>query len=470
MTNRRDFLKKAALSTAGLALLQLPFVKAADNQPQIILRGGRAFIDNKWQTPDIGILTNGRLLISPKIDAPQAEVIDCTGKVVSQGFVDILADNSFRPEETFAIYEKYKLGDGVTTALQMHGGHHSATEFYRSFGKQEHYVNYGVSTKIMNIRRFHTKELPKLLKVIEDNLQAGALGVSHSVEYQPVPYQELEEYAKLAVKYDKVLFLHLRHSSEDKELDGVREAIELARQTGVRVHIDHLHSTGGTYHMNEALDLICQARNKGLQVTTCVYPYTYWATYIPSSRFDAGWQQRYNITYEDLEVVGTGERLTKATFDKYRKSEFWRLVAVPEGTMPAEKSIIPALAEDFCMIGSDGGIEKDNKPNNHPRGAGCFATALYLGQKYNLPLEVMLQKMTTLPRSLVASAMPDRGLLKNDFYADLTVFDPKEVNGAATVAKPNQFSKGIDKVFVNGKLAFENQKAIAKNGQAVVGK
>ena len=53
--------------------------------------------------------------------------------------------------------------------------------------------------------------------------------------------------------YERPLFLHLRYSSREKELDGVDEAIRLARDSGARVHIDHLHSTGGTFHMEHAL-------------------------------------------------------------------------------------------------------------------------------------------------------------------------------------------------------------------------
>ena len=51
--------------------------------------------------------------------------------------------------------------------------------------------------------------------MIEKNLDEGALGVSHSLEYQPAPYAELLEYAKLATKYDRPLFLHLRYSSSE---------------------------------------------------------------------------------------------------------------------------------------------------------------------------------------------------------------------------------------------------------------
>jgi dihydroorotase-like cyclic amidohydrolase len=81
------------------------------------------------------------------------------------------------------------------------------------------------------------------------------------------------EYAKLAKKYDRPMFLHLRYSSKEKELEGVDEAIRLAKDTGARVHIDHLHSTGGTFHMEQAVEKIRAANAQGLTITTCVYPF-----------------------------------------------------------------------------------------------------------------------------------------------------------------------------------------------------
>ena len=303
-------------------------------------------------------------------------------------------------------------------------------------------------------------------RVIEKNLDDGALGVSHSLEYQPAPYAELLDYAKLAKKYERPFFLHLRYSSSEKELEGVDEAIRLARDCGARVHIDHLHSTGGTFQMELALERIRTANAQGLTITTCVYPYSYWATYLSNNRFGAGWQQRYGLSYGDLRIVGSSERLTPRTFAHYRNNSS-RLAAVPEGTMPLNKTVDLALKEDFCMIGSDGGIQFEPRANSHPRGAGCFATAIRHALDIGIPLEKILEKMTSLPRSVVQPALQDRGVLQEGAIADLTVFDPATIRGNATVENPNQFSSGIDLVIVNGKIAFRDGKLAAKNGAAI---
>src|SRR6185436_7903127 len=451
---RRTFLQMSIpLAAASLALPACKRIEGSVEKPllPLVLRGGRSFIDGQWRTVDIGIDDAGKLRFG--LDLRGTETMNVSGRVISPGFIDILADNSTSPETTYQIFEKYKVSDGVATALQMHGGSPDCGAYYQRFARLPHSINFGVSTFVMMIRG-QAGSIATRKALIEKNLDESALGVSHSLEYQPTPYDEVLEYAKLAKKYNRPLFLHLRYSSKDRELDGVDEAIQFAKESGARVHIDHLQSTGGTFHMESALDRIRTANAQGLSVTTCVYPYSYWATYLNNRRFDSGWQERYGISYGDLRLVGSSERLTQQSFAHYSKTS--KLVAVPEGIMPLEKTVDVALKEPFCMIGSDGGIQFEARANSHPRGAACFATAIRHAFDINLSLENILEKMTASPRSLIMPTMKDRGVLEEGAIADLTVFDPATIRGNATVENPNQFSSGIELVIVNGKIAFKD--------------
>ena len=460
---RRTFLQiSLPLAAASLALPACKRIEGSVEKPilPLVLQGGRSFVDGQWRTIDIGIDEAGKLRLG--LNLRGIETLNVNGRVISPGFVDILADNSTSPETTYSIFEKYKVSDGVTTSLQMHGGSADCGSYYRHFARLPHAINFGVSTFVMALRTGSGAK-----RQIEKNLDEGALGVSHSLEYQPAPYAEMLEYAKLAKKYERAMFLHLRYSSSEKELDGVDEAIRLAQDSGARMHIDHLHSTGGTFHMEQALDKIRNANAQGALITTCVYPYSFWATYLSNNRFGPGWQQRYGLNYDDLMIVGSSERLTARSFAHYRKTS--ALAAVPEGTMPLHKTVDLALKEDFCMVGSDGGIQFEPRANSHPRGAGCFATAIRHALDTGFPLEKILHKITSLPCSVIQPAMKNRGLLEDGAIADLTVFDPATIRGNATVENPNQLSSGIDLVIVNGKIAFRDRKFAARNGLAIKG-
>lgn len=461
--SRRAALQKTAAAVGALALPQI--LRSAPEKPfKIAIKNGQVFTGRTLEKKWVGVKWDGTLTLSDQ--ALEAEnVLDATGKIVSPGFIDILADNASNPQKTFQTFEKYKLTDGLTTVLELHGGAASPAAFHRYMDTRPHAVNYGVGVFVMVIRN-QTDTLANRLKLVEKALEEGGLAVCHSIEYQPTDYAEVKEYAKLAKKYDRPMFLHLRYSSQEKELEGVKEAIQLAKETGARIHIDHLHSTGGTYQMPQALDLIEQANQSGQEITICVYPYSYWATYLASKRFDEGWQQRFHLTYEDLTIVGTGEKITAQTFARYR-AQPGLLVATPEGTMPFEKTINLALQKDFCMIASDGGLQRESKANNHPRGAACFATAVRHGLNIGLGMVKTLSKVTTLPAQLMRPVLQNRGVIANGKIADLTIFNPETINGKASVANPNQYSEGIDFVILNGELVYRNKEIVANAGRPI---
>lgn len=465
--NRREAINRLSLSSVAV----LTGCLSSNSKPSsegstfpIVIENGKVFTEGKLLNRSLGISSDGRIHLS-ETPLTGTQVIDAAGCIVSPGFIDILADGPKDTSDNYRVFEQFKLTDGVTTTLQLHGGRDNPSEYHRFFDPKSHYTNYGVGIYVMGVRGV-AATIPERLKHVEKMLEEGALSVSHSLEYQPTPYDEVKAYARLAKKYNRPMFLHLRYSSREQELLGVKEGIRLARETGVRMHLDHLHSTGGTFHMAQALDLIRKARQSGLEITTCVYPYSYWATYVHSKRFDEGWMERYGIGYHDLRLVGTSKRLTAESFAYYRKHPGY-LVAVPDGAMPFDRTIDLALQTDFCLIGSDGGIVSLESANSHPRGAGCFATALAHAKQIGMPWEKMLPKMTTLPARLVRPALNGRGEIAEGAVADITIFDPEKINGLATVENPNQNSAGIKAVILNGELVYSEGKILEEKGRAI---
>src|SRR5262249_32650090 len=157
-------------------------------------------------------------------------------------------------------------------------------------------------------------------------------------------------------------------------------------------------------------DTLEAAQKDGVEVTACMYPYDYWATYLASARFNTGWQERFHISYDDLAIVGTGERLTASTFSKYQAQN-----ALTAAFAMPEVDVREALRPPCVMIGSDAIREPGDK--NHPRSTGCFARAIgrYVRDKKVIGLMDALAKATILPARLTergAPAMRKKGRLQ----------------------------------------------------------
>ena len=107
------------------------------------------------------------------------------------------------------------------------------------------------------------------------------------------------------------------------------------------------------------------------------------------------------------------------------------------------------------MVASDGRLVSPGDGHPHPRWYGTFPRVLgvYVREKKILPLEVAIQKMTTMPADRLG--LSERGRIKENTFADVVIFDPETVKDMATFQEPHQYPEGIDYVFVNGKLAVD---------------
>ncbi len=382
--------------------------------------------------------------------------IDATGKVVSPGFIDVL---SYDPNERGAWY---KVSDGVTTNLAMHGGAADITAWYKRFSAIRPPVNFGAAFFYLEarhslgirIRRAATeREIEKLSAMAEKALNEGALGIGISLEYAPgISAQEVEAMMRVAKRFEAPVFFHVRYSDMEEpgtNMDALNEVISLAEKTGASAHVDHITSTGGTFSMKESLKMLEDARSRGMDITACVYPYDFWGTYLNSARFDDGWQKRFRITHKDLQIAGTGERLTPESFKEYRRlGKLAVAYAIPE------EDVIEALRSPFVMIGSDAILTTGN---NHPRATGAFSRTLgvYVRERGVLSLMQAIKKMTLLPAQRLekrAELFKKKGRLRAGMDADIVVFDLAKIKDTSTVEKPASFSMGIDYVLVDGKI------------------
>jgi N-acyl-D-aspartate/D-glutamate deacylase len=125
------------------------------------------------------------------------------------------------------------------------------------------------------------------------------------------------------------------------------------------------------------------------------------------------------------------------------------------------KDVDKFLLDPRCMLGSDLLIIPGLKP--HPRAYGALTRFLhrYVIEKHALSWEEAIYKMTGLPAQKFQ--LTDRGMLKQNMIADITIIDPKKVGDTATLINSSNLSTGIEYVFVNGQLAYEHSQLKSDN-------
>lgn len=482
-----------------LWLYSLSALNAQTSDPyDIVLNGGRV-IDPETGLDDvrnIGI-TDGRIQAISSQALTGKEQYDVSGLVVSPGFIDLHVHGITNTEQ------EYQVRDGVTTALELEWGIPMLKEWYASRADKA-LINYGASVNWAYSRieampdfranklqmeqmmaqgkyegvssgldqmlpTFSTSlsvaELPLMLQNVTESLSEGGIGVGVAVGYLPkASTEELYELYKLAGELQAPIFTHVREGG----IIAIQQAIADAILTGAPLHIVHINSMA-LGDIDLALNIVRDARKKGFDITTEVYPYTAASTDIASAMFDEGWQDRLGMTYSDIQWVKTAERLTQKSFEARRKEGGTVIMH-----MMQPEWIRSGVAYPEVIIASDG-MFYDKLA--HPRTAGTFSRVLgkYTRDDQVLSLHEALKKMTLLPAKRLESISPMmrfKGRLQVGADADITIFNPTTVQDKATFEKGLEFSEGIAYVVVNGVVVVKDGETVENvfPGKPVYGK
>ncbi|HXB23335.1 MAG TPA: D-aminoacylase [Gemmatimonadaceae bacterium] len=351
----------------------------------------------------------------------------------------------------------------------------------------------------------------------------GAFGMASALIYPPGGYagtDELIAEAREMAPYHGVYITHMR-SEGDHLVDGVTEAMRIGREGGVPVEIYHLKAAGvrNWPTMAKVIGMIDSARTTGQDVGADMYPWeaggTALAACLPpwSAAGDSLLQRvaapasrariradllRTNTPWESLcqlatphgvMVVGLKDPADKA-YEGLRLDEIatrehkeWpdalmdvvtreKAQAAAMFFIASEKNLELQMSQPWIKFGTDAdGSDPDSlKGLTHPRAYGNYPRILgrYVREKHVLTLEDAIRKMTSAVAERLS--IPDRGLLREQYYADVVVFDPNTVIDNATYDKPSQISSGIREVFVNGVEVVHDEKHTgAKPGRVIRG-
>ena len=409
---------------------------------------------------NIGITAGKIKAISTK-QLKAKQTVDAKGLIVSPGFIDIPShgqdDDNYR----------YKARDGVTTALEMEVGVYPVNSWYKA-REGKAIINFGATSGHIPARmavmhdtgtflprdnaanRAATADEVRL--TLDAVLAERALGIGMGIAYMPLTgREEIYQLFSRAAERKSTLYVHMRNPGpvEPGVIDSLQEMLGNVAATGASLHIVHITSMA-MRQTPLALAMIDGARKRGLDVTTECYPYTAGQTHLESAVFNPGWQEQLGISYNDLQWTATGERLTEATFKKYREQGGSVVIhSIPENMAKL------AVTHPGVIIASDGFFENGK---GHPRAAGTYSRVLarYVREQRALSLMEALRKMTILPAQRVN--LPNKGRLKVGADADITIFDSAKIEDKATYEKPAQYTEGISYVVVNGVLVVSEGK------------
>ena len=359
------------------------------------------------------------------------------------------------------------------------------------------------------------QEMNNMRQLVREAMEEGAMGIGSSLIYAPAFYsstEELIEICKVASEYGGMYISHMR-SESNQFLEALDELIEISEKANIPAEVYHLKAGGvpNHYKMDLAIEKINSARDRGLNITTDMYNYIAGATglnaHMPPWVQEGGYDKWVERLKDPLIRAKVKEEMTNDTddwenlgylagpdgvlFSDFKNPELRKYVGmtlkevsqelnkhyadvamdfvIQDGSrvgvvyfLMSEENIKKQIQLPYMSFGSDAGSiapEGDFLNSNpHPRAYGNFARLLgkYVREEKVISLENAIYKLTGLSASKLK--LKERGYLKENYYADIIIFDANTISDHATFAKPHQLATGMEHVFVNGVQVLKSGK------------
>ena len=477
-------------------------------------------------------------------DASAGTGLDAAGKYVTPGFIDIHrhADAAlFRPH-----FGELELKQGLTTIVNGNCGlsvtpcggrfqkeieayltpvtgalpdgadFSSLAAYLRAAKKTPSPIHTAMLAGSGTIRAcaagFGTPELDaaqmaEIHRMIEQELAAGALGVSLGLGYAPDCFYSTETLIEALQPLQNSgipIAVHMRQEGSGV-VDALREMIAVAKALHNPVEVSHLKSIGKANWRRctpEMLRLMQEARQEGVEIACDVYPYTAGSTQLihvlppecqtggleqlserlGDAAFRAQLRERMQTgeDFENISLLAGWENIRIAALagaeDQKYVGQSIAALAEKEGKDPFD-ALFDLLAREHCAVtmideiaceddleailrdGHSSIISDSIYPGSglcHPRVYGTFVRAIerYVRERGVLTLEEAVAKMTGLPAGRLG--LRTKGKLIPGLDADILLFRPEALHERDSYADPAEFAEGMATVLVAGVPVLED--------------
>ena len=529
-------LVRRCISQIHLWAIFVSFVIQSTGEAQelsIIIRNG-TIIDGTGAARfkgDIGVHNGLIVKLGDLSGHSSGNVIDATGKIVSPGFIDMMGQTATpmieHPRSALNLLSQgittINAGEGVSAAplnsdQEYRVGYTTMSEYFQRLDSAGLPINVAQTVGHTQIRRIvlgdtdrrpSDAELGKMQQLVQEAMDAGAIGLSSALIYPPAIFartKELSALATIAGRSGGRYFTHIRNEG-DQVLEAVQEAIDIGHAANAAVHIFHLKAAGkqNWNKMPQVIEVIQNARNNGREITADIYPYLHNGlgilAFIHPRHFangkerliaklsDAsfrsevqkeietttGWENWFRHVGNDWNLVIVGKSnhpqytsqngLSIGQIARDRGEDPWvtffnlasvNAFVLPETMSPENKQRL--IAQPFVSYCTDVGPADAGRIASHPRSHGSLPRLLrnYAISSRIISLEQAIENATSKAAKVLFAEK--RGAIKEGWAADLVIFDPEKIADLADFKNPNRMSQGIDCVVVNGVVAFKNQK------------